>query len=438
MRIENIEITKLGFFKHIKLELSPERLNIIAGENGSGKTTILAVLYAMLQDRETIEYSGEDETAQVSLSIKEGNEICHLKKNYNNKTTELVVPSLHVMKRIASLDQSKVHLYSGEFLNYDYTFTNVMIKNAVKLLDTCGVNDTHFIKGYSNFNSNYHYMSGSIQAVIRILNMLSQVQEGSVLLLDAPFAMLDRNAAQLILEVIRHLQIQVILTANVREGSWLEGNKIFLERSFDQSYYGQLRFDYKELFYHDMKALTDTQKNDMESGAENKIIKYRLGQEVEEPESRNIEYKEIKGNHPCNSMIDVAEIYINAFLNSHTTGIGVIKWGISDDGIVKGVCLSKKDRDVIDRKISERIGQMKPYVSSDVVQISYENILDGDNIAKDLFIVEVIVRPWTGDVLFSTSKGEVYIKTEGGKLKLDAYGLQEELLGRRRKSRYTI
>ena len=33
-------------------------------------------------------------------------------------------------------------------------------------------------------------------------------------------------------------------------------------------------------------------------------------------------------------------------------------------------------------------------------------------------------------ILFSTSKGEVYIKTEGGKKKLDAYGIQEELRGR--------
>ena len=44
--------------------------------------------------------------------------------------------------------------------------------------------------------------------------------------------------------------------------------------------------------------------------------------------------------------------------------------------------------------------------------------------------VEVVVKSWTNDILFSTSKGEVYIKTEGGKKKLDAYGIQEELRGR--------
>jgi hypothetical protein len=43
---------------------------------------------------------------------------------------------------------------------------------------------------------------------------------------------------------------------------------------------------------------------------------------------------------------------------------------------------------------------------------------------------DVYEKSWTNDILFSTSKGEVYIKTEGGKKKLDAYGIQEELRGR--------
>ena len=92
--------------------------------------------------------------------------------------------------------------------------------------------------------------------------------------------------------------------------------------------------------------------------------------------------------------------------------------------------MSKKDRDDIDRKISERIGQMKPYVSADVIQISYENISDGEEIVQDVFVVEVFIRPWTSDILFVTSKGDVYIKTEGGRKKLDAYDVQKELQGR--------
>jgi hypothetical protein len=71
-----------------------------------------------------------------------------------------------------------------------------------------------------------------------------------------------------------------------------------------------------------------------------------LNQEVKETEKRNIEYKEIKGSSPINAIIDVAEIYINAFLNSRVVGIGTIKWGISDKRIVKGVKLSKDDQNI--------------------------------------------------------------------------------------------
>ena len=91
--------------------------------------------------------------------------------------------------------------------------------------------------------------------------------------------------------------------------------------------------------------------------------------------------------------------------------------------------LSKDDQDVISRKIAERVGQMKPYVSSDCVEVIFQNIADESKIIEELYVVEV-VKSWTNDILFSTSKGEVYIKTEGGKKKLDAYGIQEELRGR--------
>lgn len=73
---------------------------------------------------------------------------------------------------------------------------------------------------------------------------------------------------------------------------------------------------------------------------------------------------------------------------------------------------------------------MNPYVSADILEIVYENIMDGQTVAQDLYVIEIIVKPWTNDILFSTSKGDVYIKTEGGKQKLDAQGIQNELKSR--------
>ena len=140
-----------------------------------------------------------------------------------------------------------------------------------------------------------------------------------------------------------------------------------------------------------------------------------------------MEFKEIKGGNPCTSIVDNAEIYVNAYLNSNVAGVGVIKWGISDEGIVRGVKLSKKDRDIIGRKVSERIGQMKPYVSTETVHISFEAIVCGGEVIDDLYVVEISVESVPSKVLFSTSRNEVYLKSDGGKRRLNAFEMQQEL-----------
>ena len=270
------------------------------------------------------------------------------------------------------------------------------------------------------------YMSQGQQSVIQILNLLYLIPSNSILLLDAPFAKMDSKIRNNLIEVMKRLKdVQIILTTTITEET--EENVIYLIRTCKDIISTRPQFDYNKIFKNNMKQIMRGQEKNEEGKI---IVKYMLNQEVKETEKRNIEYKEIKGSSPINAIIDVAEIYINAFLNSRVVGIGTIKWGISDKRIVKGVKLSKDDQDVISRKIAERVGQMKPYVSSDCVEVIFQNIADESKIIEELYVVEVVVKSWTNDILFSTSKGEVYIKTEGGKKKLDAYGIQEELRGR--------
>ena len=184
-----------------------------------------------------------------------------------------------------------------------------------------------------------------------------------------------------------------------------EENVIYLIRTCKDIISTRPQFDYNKIFKNNMKQIMRGQEKNEEGKI---IVKYMLNQEVKETEKRNIEYKEIKGSSPINAIIDVAEIYINAFLNSRVVGIGTIKWGISDKRIVKGVKLSKDDQDVISRKIAERVGQMKPYVSSDCVEVIFQNIADESKIIEELYVVEVVVKSWTNDILFSTSKSTVY------------------------------
>ena len=217
---------------------------------------------------------------------------------------------------------------------------------------------------------------------------------------------MDSKIRNNLIEVMKRLKdVQIILTTTITEET--EENVIYLIRTCKDIISTRPQFDYNKIFKNNMKQIMRGQEKNEEGKI---IVKYMLNQEVKETEKRNIEYKEIKGSSPINAIIDVAEIYINAFLNSSVVGIGTIKWGISDKRIVKGVKLSKDDQDVISRKIAERVGQMKPYVSSDCVEVIFQNIADESKIIEELYVVEVVVKSWTNDILFSTSKGEVYIR----------------------------
>lgn len=136
-------------------------------------------------------------------------------------------------------------------------------------------------------------------------------------------------------------------------------------------------------------------------------------------ENPAIELKEIKGNRPCNSIIANAEIYVNAYLNSSLQETGKIFWGVASDRTITGVRLSYDEIDTIQRKISEVLSQAEPYVSPDLYNIKFNKIATASGaVQPDTYIVEVDVFPYPGDWLYATSKGEVFIKTPGGKRKL--------------------
>lgn len=428
MFIKSATISELGYIRNLEL-LFCNNVNIIQGKNGCGKTTILAALYSMLQDKEIMQYKSENNKAQINLKIVDDNKTILLNKCYRNNRSEIIVESFEEMKNLMSIKRNKVYLFSGEFIGHKYKLDSNMISNALKLLTELGIEDEFTMSTSIKYNSSYNFMSGGMQAYYWILNLLYHIPQESVFMMDEPFAMLDLHIREQLLSIIRKMEsIQFILTTNSSVDIKSDYTKIYLDMKYEYySKYERPNFDYRRIFSDDIKRLYIDAENKRQLLNEKPIIKYKLDEEIGEEENRNVEFKEIKGNNPCNSIIDNAEIYINAFLNSRVSGIGVIKWGIADDGIVKGVKLSKKDKDIIDRKISERICQMKPYVSTDGIHISFEEIACCDKIVNDLYVVEVSVESSDSDILFSTSKNEIFIKTDGGKRKLNPYEIQQEL-----------
>lgn len=431
MLINSLKISNMGFIKNTDLRFESKNINIIRSLNGSGKTTILAVLYSMFQDEETLKYkSNQRENAKIEASIQNQGKNYNIVKYYLDGNPKILVNSFNEMKQLISIDYDKIFLFSGEFMHDTYWLSDLKIKMALDLLNNLNIKSGDIIDTYTDNKRKYRFLSQGHQMYLTIISILATLPNDCIFLCDEPFSCLDMRTAEELYDIMEKFDsIQFVLTANSRFNIDRPFHKVdlILENELDRN--ASLSFDYERFFYKDVKKRLSKFDSNNESIANNKlIIKYRLNELVNEEENRNMEFKEIKGNNPCESIISTAEIYIIAYLNSWETGFGIIKWGISDEGKIKGVKLSKEDRDNIRKKLTERISQVKPYISQDLLHISFQEIIDNSgDIIPEFYVVEILIEAINREELFATSKGEVYIKTEGGKIKLTPYEIQQEL-----------
>lgn len=129
------------------------------------------------------------------------------------------------------------------------------------------------------------------------------------------------------------------------------------------------------------------------------------------------EFKEIAGGNAIRSISDTSDIYAVAFLN-YKKG-GRIFWGIRNkDRITIGVPLNEQQRDELRVKVSEKLGAIQPSIVGHW-QLELHPVYDlqGETI-EDLWIIELLVPSPQRTEVFYTSKGELHVKTEGGKKKL--------------------
>lgn len=432
LKVKGLNIKDFGFIGKLNLEFDSDNVNVVFGKNGSGKTTVLAIIYSMFQEHEVLNFKANNKDAVIQISVEDNDELYHIKKRYHNGSSNIEIKDFQEMKYLSNLNREKIFLLGSDSMRDKFWLSDERIKSAVDYYSTLNIKDniveTVLLEILLN-NKSFRFMSIGQQLYFGILSVLSYLPVESVLLIDGLFSQLDTVMIENIMRLMNEItNIQFIVTAVPSQISQIRMTDCKIielnpeRNSFD---YINPLFSYKQFFEYEIQNKLFANKNDLILSKP--IVKYKLGIDIEEIENRNIEFKEIKGNNPCNTIIDISEIYINAFLNSWVTGIGTILWGVSDCGIVVGVELTKNDKDKIVRKLAERVGQMRPYVSQDSVQIIFENIVDNEQVVSGLYVVEVIIAPYQIQDLVSTSKDEVYIKTEGGKRKLNSYEIQQEL-----------
>ena len=136
MIIDTVEISNLGLWENLFLKFD-KSINIIQGENGVGKTTLLALLYSLFHDSGIIKFTNKNQEAYICMNLHDSKEKLVLKKVYKKGQSGYFVSSFADIKKIARMEENKVFIFSGEFLDYDCQLNTKMIKNAVHIFIGC-------------------------------------------------------------------------------------------------------------------------------------------------------------------------------------------------------------------------------------------------------------------------------------------------------------
>jgi hypothetical protein len=156
--------------------------------------------------------------------------------------------------------------------------------------------------------------------------------------------------------------------------------------------------------------------------------KFIINKPVEVEETRYYEFKEITGGKPLNTIKNTCDEYVVAFLNSAG---GRIFWGIRDsDRYAVGVPLSFTEREDLRKTVTGKLNEIKPPISPTAYQINLHSVYEDETCNKtieDRYVVEIVAPRVFGNDLYSTGSGEVYVRTDSGKRKLNFQEIQDEI-----------
>lgn len=161
--------------------------------------------------------------------------------------------------------------------------------------------------------------------------------------------------------------------------------------------------------------------------------RFVLNQPVEFEETLHHEFKEVKGTNPVDTIKNVTDEYVVAFLNSKG---GSIYWGIRDsDRVAVGVVLNSKQRDEVRRVVTQKLTQIQPSITPTAYKIILHRLYSdekGSDPIPNLYIVEVVVPPVYTNTLYFTGSNVAFVKTDAGKKKLTGPELHDEIQRRLR------
>lgn len=435
MFIKEIQLENFGPIEHQRFPLCDDKINIIFGDNAMGKTQLLAAVYSVFFGSKLLQYhQNSEQEGYTYLRVHLADENVDLIQQHTSQTSQILLKDFADIEKLSKINRENLFFYFPDLERRNHQkYTRSDIQNAQRFLWNLGLKEHHILGSCLAKTEINVVMSSSEKQYLDFVCLLSKIPAGSILIADGILAGMDETMCYMIIHILSKLKgIQLILAENRRLES------IFTQQNINTLYLlppsrqtSPVSYNY-QIISHNMPNTAAS----ADTGDSIEPILYRTGDLFPYGENPAIELKEIKGNRPCNSIIANAEIYINAYLNSSLQETGKIFWGVANDRTIMGVRLSYEEIDTIQRKISEVLSQAEPYVSPDLYNIKFNKIATTSGaVQPDTYIVEVDVFPYPSDWLYATSKGEVFIKTLGGKRKLSNLQIQEQILLRRSRSR---
>lgn len=446
MYFSTLEVKNFGPFPEYKTSFSPNGVNIVVGPNESGKTQLIGAIVFSLLGKSVVDITPMGNLpSEVNLSICEEQitEIINSRYDKNN-------PEIQIFKRTSAPSDSgnmvlanylrnvlKNHDGPQLLLSYDRTLDFSLSKKEIDIISNFQWQSKEIQDSWNELQQGLASREGSlshlsegyrsIAAFLKEYLYRKNTNRSIPLIIDDFISIFDSAGMELISKLIDDIcqrdQVIILTFPGVNLSIKDENIKTQQNIIFSPSK------DISSLSYNYFPRQVLRKANATEYDGH----QFVRGQQIHVEENRYYEFKEIKGNNPIRSIINIVDDYAVAFLNMGRKGVGRIYWGVTDDGNVVGVNLNVKERDELRRLVTEKLHQIEPPVAPSAYEINLYPVVDYDEEDLNLFLVEVKIPSSKSEYLFSTGKGEVYIKTDGGRKKLSPQEIQREILERHHK-----
>lgn len=431
MYIKSLKSRGYSVFPNLEISFAPNVLNVIQGPYASGKTQIFGALRACIEGEKCLNRGPfvEGDFLEVEL-IENGREhllgyqVNHLNKLTKTSEENAFIKELH--ESIAFSDMPCIFIHE----NHKFKTSNIL-KSDVELWVLQRFKDClgeDLMEGFFSSSDKVH--SNSLSFIYLIVNeCLLRLARGLYLplVLDCiGFEFLDEISKTKVLNLLKLHADSFQTIVFVSQACELESSDLVLNiKPPESKAFGSIFYKNNGIGEHQARLRKTVTK--LKPG-------YYLGAELKKDENLETEYKEVKGSNAVNSIKDIADQYIVAFLNSPQLKQGRILWGVTDTNReVVGVSLNYSQRDDLRRNLVNKLHDIQPTIPPSCYKVEFKPVYLKNKPVDDLYVLEVSVSPFESEFLFCTTKKEVFVKTEGGKRKLTPYEIQLEFRERIKK-----